>query len=327
MYKKNTGIEWPTLAMLAATYLVCGAATTVLFGWSPLVAILLAGCAIAQFSSLQHEVLHGHPFQSTAVNEALVFPALTITVPYGRFRDLHLRHHYDPNLTDPYDDPESNFHDPDVWATLPKAAQFLFRVNNTLLGRIVLGPLIGATLWLTSEARLIMAGDRSARRSWLLHLGGLAMVIGWLWLAAMPWWAYLASVWIGHSLLKIRTFLEHRAHAAARGRTVIIEDRGPLALLFLNNNFHALHHMHPNVPWYKLPAIYAARRPHILRRNLNYVYPSYLSIFRQFLFVAKDPVPHPIWPVDKGSVQTTEGGAAGGIVKEGHAAGLILPAE
>lgn len=323
MHNKDTGIEWPTLAMLAATYLVWAGATTVLYSWSPLAAILVAGFAIAQFSSLQHEALHGHPTRSAALNEALVFPALTITVPYGRFRDLHLRHHFDPNLTDPYDDPESNFQDPEVWPVLPNPARILLRANNTLLGRMVLGPVIGAALWLTTEARLVLAGDKSARQSWALHVVGIAMVAAFLWGAAMPWWAYLIAVWIGHGLLKIRTFLEHRAHETARGRTVIVEDHGPLALLFLNNNFHALHHMQPNAPWYRLPAIYAARRPHILRRNLNYVYPSYMSIFRQFLFVAKDPVPHPIWPVDKGSDQTAEGGAIGGVVKERHAGRLI----
>jgi fatty acid desaturase len=44
-------------------------------------------------------------------------------VPYLRFRDTHLAHHHDPNLTDPYDDPESNFQDPAVWARTPGPAR------------------------------------------------------------------------------------------------------------------------------------------------------------------------------------------------------------
>ena len=36
-------------------------------------AILLTGIAIAQFSSLQHEILHGHPFRSRLLNETLAF--------------------------------------------------------------------------------------------------------------------------------------------------------------------------------------------------------------------------------------------------------------
>ncbi len=98
--------EWPTLLVMGLTYVMWGLATTVLWGVSPVLAVVVTGLCITQFSSLQHEVLHGHPFRSTMLNEALVWPALTLTVPYGRFRDTHLAHHFDPNLTDPYDDPE-----------------------------------------------------------------------------------------------------------------------------------------------------------------------------------------------------------------------------
>ena len=80
---------------------------------------------------------------------------------------------------------------------------------------------------------------------------------------------------------------------------MIVEDRGPLALLFLNNNLHVVHHMHPAVPWYELPALYAARRAHYLRRNDHYVYRSYAEVFRRYLFRAKDPIAHPNWPVKR----------------------------
>jgi len=77
---------------------------------------------------------------------------------------------------------------------------------------------------------------------------------------------------------------------------VIIEDRGLLALLFLNNNFHVVHHMHPKVPWYRLPALYRERRAHYLERNDGYRYASYREVFARHLLRAKDPVPHPLWP-------------------------------
>lgn len=294
-------VEWPTLFLLIATYALWAFATTVLYAAFPVLAVVVTGVAICLFSSLQHEVLHGHPFRSTALNEALVFPSLTLTVPYGRFRDTHLAHHHDPILTDPYDDPESNYLDPVVWAGLSRPIRALLRANNTLLGRVVLGPILGNVLWLASEARLIRAGDRAVRRDWVLHLGGLVLLALWLLWAAMPFWAYLGAAYIGHGLLKIRTFLEHRAHELARARTVIVEDRGPLALLFLNNNLHVVHHMHPNVPWYRLPALYAANRAHYQRRNEGYVYRSYWQVFRAHILRAKDPVPHPL--MGTGAVQ------------------------
>ena len=303
-------LEWPTLALLLVTYLALGLGTTWLYDGLPLLGVIVTGIAIAQFSSLQHEALHGHPFRSRWLNEALVFPAICLTVPYGRFRDTHLAHHHDPNLTDPYDDPESNYLDPQVWAGLPWAVQALLRANNTLLGRVVLGPILGNLLWLRTEALLIIAGTPGVRRDWLLHLGGLGLVALWLGWAAMPWWAYGLAAYLGHALLKIRTFLEHRAHQQARARTVVIEDRGPLALLFLNNNFHAVHHCHPNVPWYRLQGLYAAQRAQVLDRNEGYVYRSYAQIIRAYLLRAKDPVPHPLMPAGQAPLPTAPSGVA-----------------
>ena len=65
--------EWPTILMLTATYVVW-ALGLALWPVSGLLSVLLTALAIAQFSSLQHEVLHGHPFANQRLNEALVFP-------------------------------------------------------------------------------------------------------------------------------------------------------------------------------------------------------------------------------------------------------------
>ena len=111
----------------------------------------------------------------------------------------------------------------------------------------------------------------------------------------MPVWAYLVGCWGALAILRVRTFLEHQAHERAPARSVIIEDRGPLALLFLNNNLHAVHHAHPQLPWYRLPAEYARRREEFLRRNGGYRYRSYVEVFRRHLLRRKDPVAHPIW--------------------------------
>ena len=300
MQTEPRAIEWPTVFLFTVTYALWGAGTTLLWPLSPMLAILATGLAIAQLSSLAHEVLHGHPFRSQFLSEALVFPGTGLFIPYLRFKDTHLVHHNDPALTDPYDDPESNFFDPAAWARLSAPMQAVLRVNNTLLGRMLIGPVIGTAVFLANDLRLALKGDARVYLAWALHLAGVALVFWWLLdVGEMPVWAYLVAVYIGTSLLKIRTYLEHRAHEAARARTVIIESRGPLSLLFLNNNFHVVHHMHPAAAWYKLPALYAARKEHYQRRNEAYVYRSYTEIFRRYLFTPKDPVPHPVWPVRK----------------------------
>jgi len=297
---ESRAIEWPTLIIFAATYALLIAATTVLWTLSPVLAILAATLAIGQYSSLTHEVLHGHPFRSRTLSEALVFPGITLYVPYLRFKDLHLQHHFDPALTDPYDDPESNYLDPAVWAQLSTPKKLLLRFNNTLFGRMAVGPALSFVALVKGDVAAIRRGEHRVTLGWVLHAIGVALVLLWLLtVGQMPVWAYCLAAYLGWSLLKIRTYLEHRAHDLARARTVIIESQGPLALLFLNNNFHAVHHMHPGLSWYKLPAAYGARKDHYLRRNDTYVYRSYVEIFRQYLFRAKDPVPHPIWPVRK----------------------------
>ncbi|HLQ20005.1 MAG TPA: fatty acid desaturase [Tabrizicola sp.] len=326
MQTDTRAVEWPTLIVFAATYSLWALATTLIWPLSPPLAILAAALAIAQYSSLTHEVLHGHPFRSQTLSEALVFPGLTVFVPYLRFKDLHLQHHFDPALTDPYDDPESNYLDPAVWARLTGSVKAVLRFNNTLFGRMLVGPAISTWTLAKGDLAAMLKGDRRVRLAWILHAGGLAMVWAWLeWAGTMPLWAYMLAAYMGWSLLKIRTYLEHRAHEAARARTVIIESRGPLSLLFLNNNFHVVHHTHPAVPWYQLPTMYSANREHYQRRNDGYVYRNYVDIFRQFLFRAKDPVPHPVWPVEKGGAldQPAELRGGAGIVEERHA-GLIV---
>ncbi len=296
MSERRHEVEWPTLALIVGCYAAWLLATTFLADfWMPL-ALLVLTVAVTLHSSLQHEILHGHPFRSRPLNEALVFLPIGLFYPYGRFRDLHLAHHQDETLTDPYDDPESNYLDPKVWARLPRWRQRLLRANNTLAGRMVIGPALSLHALVVSDARAIRHGDRAILRDWLLHLAGLVVVAGWIAVSGMPFLAYFGAAYAGMSILKIRTFLEHRAHERARGRSVIVEDRGLLSFLFLNNNLHVVHHSKPRVAWYRLPAIYAAQRDEYLRRNEGYLYSSYGEIFRRHFLRAKDPVPHPLRP-------------------------------
>lgn len=296
MVKVRFGVEWPTLALLFACYGGWALAVFWLAAlWLPLgfVAVTLA---IALHSSLTHELIHGHPFRSATLNEIIGFPCLGLLVPYRRFKDLHLAHHRDANLTDPYDDPESNYLDPRIWGGHAPWLQRVLMFNNTLLGRMLIGPAIGVVSFLRADLKLLCEGDVAVTRAWALQVPSVALVLMIVWTSAMPLWLYLVAAYCGWGIIKIRTFLEHRAHERASGRTVIVEDRGILAFLFLNNNLHVVHHMHPKVAWYDLPALYQSNKTKYQDRNDGYVYRSYRDIFRQHFLRAKDPVPHPLWP-------------------------------
>ena len=297
-------MEWPTLGLIAACYTLWALATTWLAAlWLP-AAVALTALAIAFHASLSHEAIHGHPTRRGWLNAALVFPALGLVVPYGRFRDSHLAHHRDAVLTDPYDDPESAYLEPAVWERLARPLRWLLTVNNTLLGRLILGPAISLPVWLAGDARAMLAGDRRVIAAWALHVPAVAVVAAWLaGPGAMPLPAYLVAAYLALSLLKLRTYLEHRAHEHSAARSVVVEDRGPLALLFLNNNLHIVHHMHPDVPWYRLPALYGANRARYLARNRGYRYRSYAEVIARYLWRRKEPVAHPHYRGRRGGGQ------------------------
>ena len=67
-----------------------------------------------------------------------------------------------------------------------------------------------------------------------------------------------------------------------------------MRLLFLNNNYHAVHHNHPYVPWFELPVIWRQHKAQTLRDNGGYHYPGgYLQVAWCWLLRRREPVEHP----------------------------------
>jgi fatty acid desaturase len=288
------GIEWPTIGLLVGVHALFALLVVVSPAAGPLAWLALVP-VITLHSSLQHELLHGHPFRNPRLNALLVALPLGLFIPYWRFRALHIAHHDDPRLTDPYEDPESWYLHPRDWASAGRARRGLLRINNTLAGRIVLGPLIGLSGFLAAEFRLALSGRRDVLRAWGWHLVFAGVLVALL--RQVPGFSfgwYLAACYGAYALLCVRTYLEHRAEEEVGHRTVLIEDRGPLAFLFLFNSLHAVHHRFPRLPWYRLPEVYARHRETFVADNGGYVYRSYLEIARRHAFTEKEPVSHPL---------------------------------
>lgn len=287
--QRSVDIEWPTIALIIGCY-----AAWVIGVWLLPVpfSFIGVGIVVALHTSLQHEIIHGHPFRQQWLNDLIIWPPLTLVVPFARFKTTHLAHHHDACITDPYDDPESNYLDGATWDSLSSLLRCILRVNNTILGRLLMGPLIGTVTFGLCEWRM---RDKDVICGWLWHIPAVMAVLAVVISSPMPFWAYLGAAYFGLSVLKLRTFLEHQADDRASGRSVIIEKGGVLGFLFLNNNLHAVHHMHPRVAWYRLPALFRSRRDHYLRRNRGYYFGSYGEVIRRYLCTAKDPVAHPLW--------------------------------
>jgi fatty acid desaturase len=287
-------VEWPTVVMLIGCYVLWGLATAFFDALGAFFFILLCAPLVTLHSSLQHEALHGHPTRSAALNEALVYLPIGLLFPYRRFKALHLKHHNNAVLTDPYDDPESFYYAMADWRELPPLLKKVLDFNNTFLGRFTIGPLVMLVGFVGRDMQLISEGDRDVVRGWLHHFAGLPLVLVWVCgLSGIPFWVYAVTAYLGVSLLNLRTFAEHQAHETAGGRTAIIEASPFFGVLFLNNNLHYVHHENPRGPWYKLPALYRGRRAEYLAANESYRFSGYGEVIRRYQFRPKAPVPHP----------------------------------
>jgi fatty acid desaturase len=287
---------WPTLAVAAAVYggfLLLTWFHAALPGW--LLAVL-GGYLTAWQASLQHETVHGHPFRRRWANWLLGLPGFLLWLPWGVYRDSHLRHHVDNRLTDPLEDPESFYVTPATWARLGRGRRAWLWGLNTLAGRLLLGPARTVAVFLRDEARRLAAGDVRRLRHWLWHLPAVALVGVWVfWVCGVPAWLYLlAFIYPGTALMLLRSFLEHQAAEAVGARTAVVEAGPLLSLLYLNNNLHAVHHAAPALPWYALPDAYRSRRTAVLAHNGGYLYASYLRIAAAYLFKPKEPPVHPL---------------------------------
>jgi fatty acid desaturase len=287
-------VEWPTIAVIAVVYAILGLIT-----WNhqslPWWVILAFGAySAAVHSSLQHEVLHGHPTRNGLLNESLVFVTPTLWLPFQRYKETHLTHHNDLHLTDPVHDPESFYLLPDDWASVQGLRRQLYIFNHTLFGRMLIGPAVSIARFWSSDVLDALRGDQAKQKAWGIFFVACAITLVWvLAICDMPFWKYyLLIAYPGISLALVRSYCEHQAAEAVDHRTIVVE-AGPFwSLLFLNNNLHIAHHTKPTIPWYKLPAYYRNERDALIAKNNGYRM-TYADIFRRFFFTAKEPIPHP----------------------------------
>ncbi|MFI5013825.1 MAG: fatty acid desaturase [Hyphomicrobiales bacterium] len=288
-------VEWPTVALAAAIYggwLGVTYFQSVLPWW---IVCPVGAWLVAWQSSLQHEVLHGHPTRWRSLNRLLALPALSLWLPYESYRVSHLMHHRDERLTDPLDDPESFYWTKGLWGSLDRVWYPLLRAQTTLAGRLIIGPAWIVPRFLIKQLAAWREGSLVARRAWRSHLVPLVLVLSWLILVCkMSLLLYVVGIaYPAASLMLLRSFAEHRAASEVYERTAIVENAPVLGLLYLYNNLHAAHHERPTTPWYEIPAWYRMNRDRLIRENGGLVYEGYAEVARRYLLRPHDGLLHP----------------------------------
>jgi fatty acid desaturase len=286
--------EWPTWALIVTIY----------GGWFgvamharslglPLTTALLALLS-TWYMSLQHELLHGHPTRSRLINGLLGFAPLAVWFPYGIYRDSHLRHHADPHLTRPEHDPESYFVTGQRGRRAGPATRALLILRNTFAGRLVVGPAFAIAAATVDGVRKVARGDWGDVLLWIAHGASVAALAWWLQTeCGIPAWLFVLGVgYSALSLSSIRSFQEHRIAESVEHRTVLNEAAWFWRLLFLNNNYHAVHHDLPHVPWFALRGVYEKSRQQYIDRSGGFLVKGYGEWLKLY---ALAPVAHPVY--------------------------------
>jgi fatty acid desaturase len=254
----------------------------------------LGAYVLAWHFSLQHEAIHGWLSAPRWLRAAVVWPPIGGWLPFELYRRSHSQHHRDAHLTMPVVDTESAYHHEQDWRGYSRGWRSILLFNQTLMGRMLIGPLLRWRKLIMIEAGLLRQRDFRNVGIWLRFFVGLAAVLGFVAWAGYPIWKYyLFIVYPGLSLGLLRSFIEHRWGESPDHRIAIVESNGIFGLLFLWNNIHVVHHIYPSMPWYDIKPYYGRHRGQLLALNDAYVFPGYLDIARRWLL---RPVFVPVYP-------------------------------
>ena len=250
---------------------------------------------LAWHFSLQHEAIHAFRGVPAWLRFAVVFPPLGLWFPFPLYRKSHSTHHRDIQLTIPGVDPESYYVRQADWKEMGPIRRHLLTFNQTMAGRLLIGPALRLWSLAANETRRVRQGDFSRLPHWAVHAAGVGLLFWFIsGVCRFPWWQYCALVaYPGLSLSLLRAFTEHRAAAASEERTASVESNALFGVLYLYNNLHVAHHLKPTMPWYEIPRFYRENKDVLLAGNGQFVYRGYGVLARRYFF---SPVFSPVHP-------------------------------
>lgn len=293
-YRRSALAEWPTWLVLFGHY-ACFTAMTLFWAEIPAwITVPVLAYLVCLHAHLTHELIHGHPTRNRTVNRWLVPFNLIGWVPYEHYRDQHIAHHKAAQLSHPELDPESYYFTPEAWGRKSGIMRWLHVAHFTLLGRILLGPMMVVLGFWRDEVLKIVKGDFTYLLPWLGLIVNNAVLAYWLFgICDMPGLTVALGLYLGIGLMLVRSYTEHRPGDTQEHRCIIVEGEAPIQLLFLNNCFHLVHHDRPDLPWYEIPRVYAADREAWRARTGGFWFTGYWEILKRTAFTPKDS---PLYP-------------------------------
>ena len=291
-FRQFDGPTWVVAVVLYSLWFLLIWFNAVLPWW----VIMPAGAyLLAWHFSLQHEAIHAFRGVPAWLRFAVVFPPLGLWFPFPLYRKSHTTHHRDVQLTVPGVDTESYYVRRADWERMSGARRALLTFNQTMAGRLLIGPALRLWIMIDRETGRVRKGDFTHLPHWAVHAAAVAALFWFIsGVCRMPWWQYcLLVAYPGLSLGLLRAFTEHRAAEDSQERTASVESNVLFGMLYLYNNLHVAHHLKPTMPWYDIPEYYRTNRAELLKGNGHFVYRGYAELAKRWMFVPVFSAVHP----------------------------------
>ncbi len=181
------------------------------------------------------------------------------------------------------------------WASSGPIWRWLYRARLSFWGRFVFGPALSIHAIASEAIGQLRRGDYHLVPMWLTH-GALTVLMLWgvQQVAGIHPLHYLLGVaYPALSIAMVRSYFEHRATADCKHRIAINESSWPMRLLYLNNNFHLVHHDMPGLAWYLLPKAYWPHRDAYFSRCAGFRFGGYAELAWRFGLRPIDAPAHP----------------------------------
>lgn len=254
-------LAWPTAALYAGTLALFVVEMASLFAWdvSRWLTVPMGAAVTFLMFSVLHEATHHAVSTSTRLNDAFGHAAVPFVVPWATFplvKFLHIEHHRNTN------EPKSV--DPDAWADGPwwqlpfrwatidlwYLVFWVRRVRDRPRGEVVQAAVV-FTAVIGAFTTVVATGHGAALLWGFLVPQRIGLVV-------LAWWFdYLPH----HGLTTTQREDKYRATRIRVGGEAV------LTPLFLYQNYHLVHHLHPSVPFYRYVRAWRRNEQTYLDRN------------------------------------------------------------
>ncbi|TCJ22868.1 2Fe-2S iron-sulfur cluster binding domain-containing protein [Nocardioides jejuensis] len=253
-------LAWPTVLLWGATLaLFVGEIAGIRAGWSPLAIVPVGAAVTFLMFTVLHEATHHAVSTSTRVNDLFGHLSMPFVAPYTIFpmlKFVHIEHHRNTN--------EPKLVDPDHWTSEGPWWQLPFRWMTLDLWYVVFYvPRLLQRPRREAVATLAVFVGVLGGFGWLATHGHGAELLVWaigqrLGVAILAWWFdYLPH----HGL----TFTQRQDKY--RATRVRVGGEWWMTPLFVYQNYHLVHHLHPSVPFYRYLIAWRRNEQAYLDRN------------------------------------------------------------